>query len=119
MAAAWRSKRFRVPPPTTWIVSIRLAANSSHMPRTWRNFMAMLSRRSSTAPSSCGTLWPVFGEIADRPGMFSGARKWATSGLMKETSGFAGRKPVENPPRSRSAHLGSTRGGIPARATGR
>ena len=33
-AAAWQSKRFWVPPPTIWIVSIRPPANSSHMPST-------------------------------------------------------------------------------------
>ena len=75
-----------------WIVSIRPPANSSHIPSTWRNFMAMLSKaQRNTAPLSSGTGWPVLRQKARMAsGMSPGARKSAASGLTNDRSGGCG-----------------------------
>ena len=55
-----QSKAFRVPPPTTWIVRIRVPRIDSIFSIVQRYFNARLSRAQRTnAPSSAGTGWPV------------------------------------------------------------
>ncbi len=84
-AVFWQSRRFCVPPPTMWIVSMRppseLLQPGEHHAALQRQ---ALQRAADHAPLVAGGGWPVLRQKSRMAcGMSAGAMKAGSSGLMK------------------------------------